>query len=419
MSVTVEKVEVDEEVKALLALAKPPPSLDALHLVTKLNLPDCGLSSLPANLGTFLPNLSILFCPQNNFEELPAAIGSCPSLQMVSFKSNKMKRLHPEALQPQLRWLILTDNDIEIIPPEIGRCVKLQKLMLAGNQIREIADEISNCTNLELVRLASNRLTAPPMSLLSLPNLAWVALSDNPFLSGSTTTTTVPDLPVLQGMDESGGELLGQGASGVTRKVLHGTTPVACKTYIGTMTSDGNPQEEKKLSVVASTIVSPCLISVLGQTPSGSLVMELLEGYSALAGPPSMDSCSRDVYTDSMTMDATVAVTLVEGLLQVMCALHELGICHGDFYGHNILIADGSGAKVKLSDFGAAFFYDKTADYGKLIQQIEMRAFRIMVEEVEQLVDGIGASLLELAKKCRQATSFEELQQSEKDIPVR
>lgn len=416
MSAAVEKVEVDEEVKALLALAKPPPSLDALHLVTKLNFPDCGLSSLPANLGTFLPNLSILFCPKNNFEELPAAIGSCPSLQMVSFKSNKMKRLHPEALQPQLRWLILTDNDIEVVPPEIGRCVKLQKLMLAGNQIREIADEISNCTNLELVRLASNRLTAPPMALLSLPNLAWVALSDNPFLNGSTTTT-VPDLPVLQGMDESSGELLGQGASGVTRKVLHGTTAVACKTYIGTMTSDGNPQEEKKLSVVASTIASPCLISVLGQTPSGSLVMELLEGYSALAGPPSMDSCSRDVYTDGMTMGATVAVSLVKGLLQVMCALHELGICHGDFYGHNILIADG--AKVKLSDFGAAFFYDKAAGYGELIQQIEMRAFRIMVEEVEQLVDGTGgACLLEFAKKCRQATSFEELQQSGNDLLV-
>ena len=74
----------NKDMKLLLQKASPPidwnPS--TFSNITKLNLPECGLSSLPANLGTWLPNLSILFCPKNKFEELPAVIGSCPNLQV-------------------------------------------------------------------------------------------------------------------------------------------------------------------------------------------------------------------------------------------------------------------------------------------------------------------------------------------------
>ena len=80
----------EREMRLLLQKASPPidwnPSTFAN--ITKLNLPDCGLSSLPASLGMWLPNLSILFCPKNMFEELPAVIGSCPKLQVNNDCSN-------------------------------------------------------------------------------------------------------------------------------------------------------------------------------------------------------------------------------------------------------------------------------------------------------------------------------------------
>ena len=79
---------------------------------------------------------------------------------MVSFKSNRLQTIHPQALGPQMRWLILTDNCLESIPAEIGQCTKLQKLMLAGNRIQSLPASISRCTNLELVRLASNCLVS-------------------------------------------------------------------------------------------------------------------------------------------------------------------------------------------------------------------------------------------------------------------
>ena len=127
---------------------------------------------------------------------------------MVSFKSNGMKRIHPEALQPQLKWLILTDNELESLPSTIGRCTKLQKCMLSGNQLSSLPQEIENCHNLELIRLASNRLTEPPMELLRLPNLCWIAFSDNPFVEQSINQLVENNsLEVMENIEQH--ELLG------------------------------------------------------------------------------------------------------------------------------------------------------------------------------------------------------------------
>lgn len=58
------------------------PGREDLTILTKLNLPNCGLSTLPDNLATLLPNLSILFLSNNVFEELPPVVGSCSKLQV-------------------------------------------------------------------------------------------------------------------------------------------------------------------------------------------------------------------------------------------------------------------------------------------------------------------------------------------------
>jgi Leucine-rich repeat (LRR) protein len=149
----------DQEVEKLLSLRQAPTREPVdLYALTKLDLPGCNLSSLPCSLSEALPNLSILFLSNNDFVEMPAIIGSCKKLQMVAFKANKLQSIHPEALQCQMRWLILTDNLLEKIPDTIGRCAKLQKCMLSGNLLKELPEAIANCTNLELIRLSSNQL---------------------------------------------------------------------------------------------------------------------------------------------------------------------------------------------------------------------------------------------------------------------
>jgi serine/threonine protein kinase len=228
------------------------------------------------------------------------------------------------------------------------------------------------------------------MKLLQLENLRWVAFSSNPFLETiskqqlhhDTSLTIVEDII----LDRDDWPILGQGAGGITRKVTWGNGLIAVKTYVGELTSDGSPQDERRISVAAAASKHPCLIQLLGQTPTGGLMMEFLESYESLAGPPSMETCSRDVYTAISELAGTAMVaTIVRGLLEVLVELHDKGICHGDFYAHNILIKPEE-TKVKLSDFGAAFFYDRTAAYAHLVEQTELRAFGVLVEELQTLI---------------------------------
>lgn len=276
------------------------------------------------------------------------------------------------------------------------------------------------------------------MPLLELPQLRWVAFSSNPFLDGlveehDITLSTIGDVT----LDQDNWPVLGQGAGGITRKAewknTNTTTSVAVKTFVGELTSDGSPQDERAISVVASRTSSTlsatpqnkksklgdndthCLISLLGQTPKGALIMEYLDNYEALAGPPSMETCSRDVYART-SITLTRAERIVTGLLRVLTNLHAKGICHGDFYGHNILIHEGATEeefRVKLSDFGAAFFYDVTAPYAKWIEKIELRAFGVLVEELQGLLaEGEGNPVFaQLVGACQdnEVSSFAEL----------
>jgi hypothetical protein len=258
-------------------------SLD-LSSITKLDLSGRKLSSLPDGLAVHLPNLSILFCSDNNFTELPAVIGQCEHLQMVAFRGNGMTSIHPDALQPQLRWLILTDNHIASLPNTVGQCNKLQKLMLSGNQLSTLPLSMENCTALELVRLASNCLIEPPWCLLKLPKLAWIGLSDNPFLpslhDNDVDDNPMTELPQFTDWDITTDEeyatvlanspILGQGAGGITRKVTCyrnsidvvgnvvavkcAPAPVVVSSATGSngrrMTSDGSPQMERRINAL-------------------------------------------------------------------------------------------------------------------------------------------------------------------------
>jgi len=253
------------------------------------------------------------------------------------------------------------------------------------------------------------------MKLLELPNLSWVAMSGNPFMQHVKLAEEAKQfkLKVLDDIPEGTGDILGEGAGGITRKVIwKDHQPVAVKTFCGAMTSDGSPEAERQMALTISYKINDHdhLIDLFGETPNGALVMEYLDNYQALAGPPSMETCSRDVYPSDRDnkhyMTEPQALSMVTGLLDVLDHLHAHGICHGDFYAHNILVSDQDRGQVKLSDFGAAFFYDHEADYGKPLERTELRAFSHLVDEVrEHFADEKQSLFQDLASACREATA--------------
>jgi len=357
-----------------------------------LDLSGNALSALPPDFGR-LRKLRILFCSDNRFTELPDVLGDCPELNMIGFKANQIADISPRVFTTKLRWLILTNNRVGSLPDDIGNCGQLQKLMLAGNELTSLPESLVKCRRLELIRLSANRLQTFPELLLALPSLSWLAYSGNPFTADIETRavagSTVRD---IQWADLQIDEVLGQGASGIIHQahLSNADQAIAVKMFKGTITSDGTPESELAASVAAG--LHPNLIAVNGKVaghPSGTngLVMELVgPKFRNLAGPPSFETCTRDVYAADTRFDLSTVLRMASGIASLARHLHDRGIMHGDLYAHNTL-HDGDG-QVLLGDFGAATFYERDGAMAKGLEQIEVRAFGCMLEElIERCID--------------------------------
>lgn len=406
----------------------PPEIFSLADTLEILDLSGNALSALPDDLPR-LARLRIIFCSDNQFAELPEVLGRCPRLEMIGFKANQINVVSGQALPPALRWLILTDNRIAELPPEIGDCVFLQKLMLAGNALRALPSRMAACRRLELLRLSANQLPGLPAWLLALPRLSWLAYAGNPFCAGFAPL----DAPLICAIPWSAlrpSIKLGEGASGVIHQAewLEGDQrlAVAVKRFKGAMTSDGLPHHEMQACIHAGEHAH--LIPLLGRVDDHpeqveALVMALVDpAFVTLAAPPSLESCTRDIYSAELQFPLVAAIRLAHGIASAARHLHAQGIMHGDLYAHNILHA-GDG-RALLGDFGAASFFSRTDPaLARALQGIEVRAFGCLLEELlERSIVAVDPSnhhelLSELQQRCVQENvmdrpAFSEIERS-------
>lgn len=362
-----------------------------------LNLSQNRLSALPDDLGR-LKKLRILFVSDNLFTHLPAVLGDCPQLSMIGFKANQIETVDAAAIPAALRWLILTDNRIAELPASLGHCERLQKLMLSGNRLQHLPETMANCSRLEMIRLASNAFEALPDELLHLPRLSWLAFAGNPCTPWHDAS---PARRAIRWDDLDVQQQLGEGASGMIYRAHWPSMSrqVAVKVFKGAVTSDGLPASEIAASLAAGK--HPHLIEVqakLDGHPSGAegLVMELIDpAFVNLAGPPSLETCTRDVYADGLRLSANQVVNVALGVASAARHLHEQGLMHGDLYAHNVLWK-GDGPCL-LGDLGAAWFYDRPND---LLERVEVRAWGCLLEELMALSDEVPGALHSLLARC-------------------
>jgi len=371
----------------------PPEIFELADTLETLDLSGNALSDLPSDL-TCLKKLRILFCSSNQFTHLPEVLGECQNLSMIGFKANQISHI-PESAIPTatLRWFIVTDNALNIVPNAMGNCAKLQKLMLAGNQLTTLPESMANCHALELLRISANQFQTLPNFLFELPKLTWLAYAGNPFCDEIEQTriqqyqTNKVDWQTL-----SLQHVLGQGASGVTYQALwqpdnQAPTLVAVKLFKSGLTSDGLPRCEMHANILAG--VQPSLVGVIGEVsnhPQGilGLVMPLLEAdLKILAQPPSMESCSRDVYDEGFSLSQSNAKNILHKVTQAAKHLHAQGLMHGDLYAHNILWNE---QKVVLSDLGGASFLPLNNQVlTQKLLRLESRALEVLSQELERL----------------------------------
>ena len=372
-----------------------------------LDVGDGALTELPADFSR-LSKLRVLFCSGNRFERLPPALGDCAALSQMGFRRSQVREIPAEALPPRLRWLTLTDNRIERLPKELGERPLLQKLMLSGNRLTALPASFAGAERLELIRLSANRLEALPGWLCELPGLAWASWSGNPF----DATRAAAPAQIIPWREIEIGDNLGEGASGRVHRALwrdaagDRTLSVAVKLFKGAMTSDGLPDSEIDACLAAGE--HPNLIGAHGRVddhPSGdpALLTPLLPAHwRTLAGPPSAESCSRDVYAADRRMTFDAALKLARGVAGATAHLHAHGVSHGDLYAHNILW-DGADGDAALTDFGAASRLPAGA-MGDALRRVETRAFGLLLDELLDCcpADESAPALRALATACTQ-----------------
>jgi hypothetical protein len=349
-----------------------------------LNISGNQLRDLPHQL-TRLHRLQVLFASDNDFCVLPEVLGDCHGLQVVGFKANRIQQVPPEALPPALRWLILTDNALDTLPEALGQRPALQKLMLAGNQWRSLPESLQAAQRLELLRISANRLSEVPQWLSELPRLSWLALAGNAM---GWTFAVPPDLPGVPWSTVQLGALLGEGASGHIHRIqaTGWPQPLALKLFKGAVTSDGLPADELAACLAAgqhAALTTPVASLTGHPTQAQGLLMPLIPaGHVNLAGPPSLQTCTRDVYPSGFSLSDALALQIACDVADAVAHLHERGVMHGDLYAHNILI-DRALGEARLGDFGAATQLPvNQADMCKQLLALEVRAFGCLLEEL-------------------------------------
>jgi hypothetical protein len=382
-------------------LAAVPPEVFALgDTLEVLDLGRGSLTDLPADLAR-LRRLKVLFCSGNPFPRLPPVLGDCPTLSQLGFRGCGIRDVPAESLPRDLRWLTLTDNRIEHLPDALGERPLLQKLMLAGNRIAALPDSLAAAENLELIRLACNRIETLPPWLTRLPRLAWIAYAGNP----AEPPTAPADAPRVPWTELTVGDLLGEGASGRVHRATWRGEAVALKLFKGAMTSDGLPEREMEACLAAG--MHPALTGALGRLdghPDGAqgLLLRLLPPHwRVLAGPPSLASCSRDIYAPDLRLDSDKALRIARAVAQAVAHLHGRGLLHGDVYAHNTLWDSGTGAAV-LSDFGAASALPD-GEAGAALARIEVRALGLLLGELLDRCEAPSEQLRALEQACTQS----------------
>ncbi|MBU2882471.1 leucine-rich repeat-containing serine/threonine-protein kinase [Psychrosphaera sp. B3R10] len=372
--------------------------MEILTLADSLEILDLSgnrLSSLPPEFSQ-LHKLKIVFASNNLFTSLPVVLGQCKNLEMIGFKANQIKHVPEQALPEQLRWLILTDNEIELLPESLGYRPRLQKLALSGNQLKALPQSMRHLHNLELIRISANQLTECPEQLLGLPKLAWLAFSGNPFCQ---VNIKIQDVPTVRFDSFELQQVLGQGASGVISKAKwrkpqnqfpenQFPEDVAVKVFKGEVTSDGYPQDELQACLKVGN--HPNLIQSLAQVNEAgylALIMELIpDNFYNLGLPPCFDSCTRDNFAPGLSLPISKINKMVEQMTEVFEHLHQNQVCHGDLYAHNSLFDDE--ANIIVGDFGAATMYHMlTGTQQALVKQIEYRALMHFIDDLLSICD--------------------------------
>jgi Leucine-rich repeat (LRR) protein len=121
-----------------------------------------------------------LIITDENVSELPPEIGRMMNVEVIWLWGKDLSDLPPEfARLKKLRDLLMVGNDFKEVPPEIRSFDRLETLSIKGSEIKHLPLWIGELTNLDKLYLGNNQLTELPPSIVRLVNLEILDLGYN------------------------------------------------------------------------------------------------------------------------------------------------------------------------------------------------------------------------------------------------
>ncbi|CAL4171624.1 unnamed protein product, partial [Meganyctiphanes norvegica] len=159
-----------------------------------LDLRNNNLTEVVLPLAAF-KELQFLSLEANGLHEA-AAVALMPSLLHLSLANNILHHMPSHALTglPELQFLDLHSNRLQVVPPQIANLHNLRSLLLAGNPITTLhAGMLSGLNNLEVLDVSETLVSVPESGSLATPtsspwllNLRNTPLQKLPFKSFGT-----------------------------------------------------------------------------------------------------------------------------------------------------------------------------------------------------------------------------------------
>ncbi|KAF9790078.1 hypothetical protein SFRURICE_002443 [Spodoptera frugiperda] len=162
-------------------------------LVKEIDIHNCRLSKFVKLLASFCHTKVITLGHEeyehrlvNNLSHLPCVgLEECTAVEVLDLTNTQLFHIYPNIdIYTNLKILNLSQNNLDSLPNEFCKLVKLETFIMSYNNLLYLPDNMSELTSLVTLRLDNNKLCMLPENLHEVPNLKILDLYNNNLYDG-------------------------------------------------------------------------------------------------------------------------------------------------------------------------------------------------------------------------------------------
>jgi Leucine-rich repeat (LRR) protein len=173
--------------------------------LTRLDLNNNGLIEIPKSIYA-LTNLQSMVLSDNKIDKIDPEIANLKQLKVFSIYQNRLSELPDELLQCKLLDYLYLDynRSLASLPADIGELKNLKDLTASQCILTQIPKSLEQCTDLRMLVLHHNKLSSIDLDFGQFPLLVNIKVNDNKLTS---VPTSLFELPLVDEIELSNNQL--------------------------------------------------------------------------------------------------------------------------------------------------------------------------------------------------------------------